>query len=102
MVKHVVCWELYDQALGGDKQTNARLIKERLEKLDESLPWMQSTEIGINAAKASSENYDVVLICVFDTFQALSDYKVHPEHQAFVGFVTPLAEHVVNVDFETH
>jgi len=101
MVKHVVCWRLYDQALGGDKQTNARMIKERLEKLDESLPMMQSTEVGINAEKTPDDNYDVVLICMFDDFQTLNDYKVHPEHQAFVEFVTPLAEHVVNVDFET-
>jgi antibiotic biosynthesis monooxygenase (ABM) superfamily enzyme len=100
MIKHVVCWKLYEQALEGDKQTNARMIKERLEKLDEALPMMQSTEVGINAEKAPGDNYDVVLICVFDSVQTLNDYKVHPEHQAFVEFVTPLAEDVVNVDFE--
>jgi len=100
MIKHVVCWKLYDQALGGNRETNARLIRERLKALDEALPMMQSVEIGINSGKAPGENYDVALICVFEGFQALHDYKNHPEHKAFVEFVTPLSEDVVNVDFQ--
>ncbi len=35
MVKHIVMWKLKDEAHGNDKATNAKMIKESLEALDE-------------------------------------------------------------------
>ena len=100
MIKHVVCWKLYEEALGKGKQRNAEMIRERLQALSEAIPTMHSVEIGVNSSRASQDNYDVTLLCEFDDFETLKAYQEHPEHQAFVEFVTPLTEHVVNVDFE--
>ena len=34
MIKHIVFWNLKDDALGNDKATNALLVKEKLEALN--------------------------------------------------------------------
>ncbi len=100
MVKHVVCWQLYEEAAGRDCQTNASLIKAELLALRELIPEMQSVEVGINAPQAHSDNYDVVLIAGFEDFSALERYQQHPEHKRFVEFVAPLRQHRVRVDYQ--
>lgn len=76
MVKHVVCWQLYEEALGRDKHRNAELIRERLIALSKVIPMMRWVEVGINSPRASDKNYDVTLLCEFDDFQALEDYNI--------------------------
>lgn len=101
MIKHVVCWDLYEQAAGRDKATNASLIKAELLALKELIPEMRSVEVGINAESADTENYDVVLIAEFDSFEDLKRYSSHSEHLRFVKFISELRRHRVAVDYET-
>ncbi|HKL37393.1 MAG TPA: Dabb family protein [Bacteroidales bacterium] len=100
MIKHVVCWQLYDQAEGRDKATNCSLVKAELLALKELIPEMRSVEVGENIPQAGSENYDVVLIAGFDTLKDLQRYQEHSEHQRFKKFVSPLQSDKIAVDFE--
>ena len=47
MVKHIVLWRLKDNAHGNDLQTNAYLIKEKLEGLRGRIPGLLTIEVGI-------------------------------------------------------
>ena len=40
-IQHVVAWRLKDSALGNDKATNARLLKEKLEALPGQIPGLR-------------------------------------------------------------
>lgn len=100
MIKHVVCWKLYENAEGKDKIQNAREITKRLLALKEKIPRIKSIEAGINSEKTQSDNYDVVLIARFNSFEDLDIYQKHPDHQDFVKFVTPLTSDKIAVDFE--
>jgi len=100
MVKHVVCWDLYDRAGGRDKSTNASLIKAELLALKDLIPEVQSIEVGLNDESANSHNYDVVLIAEFNDFEQLQHYSQHPEHKRFVDFISGLRRHRVAVDYD--
>ena len=100
MVKHIVCWNLYEKANGKTKQQNAMEIKEKLLDLKNKIPHIQTIEVGINSDKANPDNYDVVLITEFKSFGDLQIYQKHPAHQEFVEFVTPLRGNKVAVDYE--
>ena len=100
MIKHIVCWKLYDEASGRSKKENAEIIRQRLLDLKTKIPVIRKIEAGINAPAASSDNYDVVLITEFDSIDDLYFYRDHPDHQAFVRFIQPLRSHKVAVDFE--
>ena len=101
MVRHVVCWDLHEQAGGRDKSTNASLIKAELLALKELIPQIRNIEVGINAESADPKNYDVVLIAEFDNFEQLKGYSHHPEHQRFVNFISGIRRQRVAVDYET-
>ena len=100
MVKHIVCWKLYENAAGKTKKQNALKIKAKLLDLKNKIPQIQSIEVGINSDKAEPDNYDVVLISEFKNFEDLDIYQKHADHQAFVSFVTPLRSDKVAVDYE--
>lgn len=100
MIKHVVCWKLYEEASGRSKMKNAELIRQRLLDLKNKIPKIRKIEAGINAPDASSDNYDVVLITEFESVEDLHFYRDHPDHRAFVEFIHPLRSHKVAVDFE--
>ena len=38
MIKHIVMWKLKDEAEGSDKQTNAKIMKSKLEALWDLVP----------------------------------------------------------------
>ena len=100
MVKHIVCWNLFENAKGKTKQQNALEIKKKLLDLKNRIPQIQSIEVGMNSDKANSDNYDVVLITDFKNFEDLEIYQKHPAHQEFVRFVAPLRKDKVAVDYE--
>lgn len=98
MIKHIVMWRLQDHALGNDKATNARLIKEKLEALRGRIPGMLDIEVGIDFS-ASAQSADVVLYSEFESRQALDAYQSHPEHEALVPFVQAVRSDRLVVDY---
>lgn len=86
MIKHIVFWKLKESAEGKSKEFNAIEIKNRLEKLKDSIPQIFTIEVGINCYDGEAA-YDIAL---YSEFKSHSDYEVyqnHPEHKAVVEFV---------------
>ena len=80
MIRHIVMWQLKDEAEGKSKQENAAIIKKSLEALE--------------------NNFDVVLNCTLDDLDALSAYQVNPDHQKVVAYIVKVVSARVCVDYE--
>jgi hypothetical protein len=99
MIKHIVFWKLKEEALGNDKQTNAKLIKEKLEALRGEIQGLTSLEVGIDFSNTSM-SFDVALYSEFPTKADLDFYQEHPKHKALLGFITDCRTDRVVVDYE--
>lgn len=100
MVVHIVMWRLLDSALGSGRAANARLVQEKLEALRGRIPGLRRLEVGSDFS-ASPASADVVLVCEFDSREALAAYQAHPEHRAVVAFVTQVVAERRVADYET-
>ncbi|NTW69655.1 MAG: Dabb family protein [Chlorobiaceae bacterium] len=86
MIKHIVMWQLKDEAHGNGRQANAALIKEKLEALQGRIPGLSAIEVGLDFS-CSESSCDVVLYSEFVDRQSLDAYQAHPEHQALKPFI---------------
>lgn len=100
MIKHVVMWNLKEEALGNTKYENARLIKEKLEALKGQIPELKYIQVGVNDKDYAPTNCDVVLISEFENFETLNTYNIHPKHQEVVNFIKATTEKRVAVDYK--
>lgn len=86
MLKHIVMWQLKDQAEGADKATNAAKLKSLLETCAGIVPGMGAFEVAL-AQPGLEATYDVVLYSEFESAAALDAYQNHPTHVALKPFV---------------
>lgn len=100
MIQHLVVWRLKDSALGNDKATNARLLKEKLEALPGQIPGLVHLEVGLDFS-ATENSSDVVLVTAFATKEDLAAYQVHPAHKAVGLFVREVVAERRMVDYKT-
>lgn len=99
MIKHIVLFKLKNEALGNSKEQNAKMIKEKLDRLPSKIDVIREYEVGINFVD-SDRALDVSLISAFDTKQDLEEYRVHPDHIEVVTFIKDVTENSVVVDYE--
>lgn len=86
MLKHIVMWRFKDEAEGKTREENCRFIKERLEALPSSIPFIRSLEVGINAFPGPM-SADMVLVTEFESKADLDLYAGHPEHVKVSDYV---------------
>lgn len=87
MVRHLVLWKLKeDPENGKTKQENAAQIKQSLEALVGVIPGVLALEVGLNQTDRNRD-FDLCLVSLFESFEALSAYQTHPAHRAVQGFV---------------
>ena len=99
MVKHIVLWRLKDNAHGNDLQTNAYLLKEKLEGLRGRIPGLLTIEVGIDFSSTDS-SANLMLYSEFLDREALKSYQAHPEHQALIPFIGEATRERRLVDYE--
>lgn len=100
MIHHLVAWRLKDSALGNDKATNARLLKEKLEALPGQIPGLLRLEVGRDFS-ATENSSDVVLVTAFAAKADLAAYQIHPAHKAVGVFVREVVSERRMIDYET-
>jgi hypothetical protein len=99
VIKHIVVWRLKESAHGNDKQTNARLIKKKLEALNGRIPGLLRLEVGMDFS-ATESSADLALYSEFASREALDAYQIHPEHKAIMPFVGEARSERRMVDYE--
>ena len=91
MIKHIVMWQLKEQAEGADKATNALKMKAMLESCKDLVPGVLKLEVAI--AQAGLEcTCDIVLYMEFDSAHSLDAYQAHPHHVAMKPFIGAVRE----------
>lgn len=100
MVKHIVMFKFLEEAEGRSKSENVMMTKNMLDALQGGVPTLLSSKVTINDVKADPTNYDLVLESEFESFEALHEYIVHPEHKKVGEFMRPLRESRACVDYE--
>lgn len=92
MIKHIVMWKFLP---GKEKEVKEFLTG--LENLYGVIPQIKSQEIGVNVLP---NNYDAVLISLFDTPEDLQAYKTDPRHIAVSKLCKAIRTDRVAVDCE--
>lgn len=86
MLKHIVMWQLKEEAEGADKASNARKMKALLDDCAGIVPGILKFEVAL-AQPGLEATYDIVLYSEFASSAALDAYQNHPQHQALKPFV---------------
>jgi stress responsive A/B barrel domain protein len=96
MVKHIILWQIKDDA---DKASVKKNAKEALEGLAGKIDGLLSVKVHINGLESS--NADMMLETSFTDEAALKGYSVHPLHvKAADTYVRPFTKLRVCLDFE--
>ena len=97
MIRHIVMWNLKEEAEGHDKAYNAARIKKSLEALVGIVPGLISLEVGYNYTPGG---YDLCLCSRMESKEALEGYTNHPEHVKVKEFVHKVITDRVVGDYE--
>ena len=96
MVRHIILWQIKDDA---DKASVKKNAKEALEGLAGKIDGLLSVKVHINGLESS--NTDMMLETSFTDEAALKGYSVHPLHvKAADTYVRPFTKLRVCLDFE--
>ncbi|MBQ9927657.1 MAG: Dabb family protein [Lachnospiraceae bacterium] len=85
MVNHIVLWNLNEELTESERKEAALEIKSRLEAIKDAVAGVVLLELQIN--EADSSNRDIALISKFESWEALQNYQVSPEHVAAGKYV---------------
>jgi Stress responsive A/B Barrel Domain len=99
MIKHIVFWQLKDEALGYTKARNMELVKEKLMACARIVPGIVEFEVGLGGTSLEC-TYDVVLYSSFENKAALDAYQVHPQHEAIKSFISEVRSTRQCMDYE--
>ena len=96
MVKHIILWKLRSELSAAEKREKAIAIKAGLEGLKGQVPGLLDIRVQIDGVLETS-NADLM----FDSFESLKGYAVHPAHVAVAnGVVRPNTEIRTCLDFQ--
>ncbi len=95
MIRHIV---LFRMKKGLPEADRDRLV-DALKGLREKVPCVRDLEVGIDVGEKHN-SYDIALNSVFNSFDDVEAYAVHPEHVKVVELVKELCSTSVKVDYE--
>ena len=100
MIRHIVMFELLEEAEGKSRKENMELAKEKAEELRDKVPTLKGYQVVTNSPAADQTNYGIALICDFEDMAGLDEYQKHPDHKAFGAFITKVRKSRACIDFE--
>lgn len=92
MIKHIVMWKFKPGT-----ETEQEKFLTGLRGLMGVIPQIKEQEIGINQGK---NNYDAVLVSLFDSMEDLETYKTDPRHVAVASICKEIRVDRTAVDYE--
>ncbi len=97
MVKHIVFWKLTDEAKRENPQGLTEDLQGRFKALLGLVDGLTAIELGTNY---NGSEYDLALVCEFETRQAEAAYQTHPAHLAIKDRVHQVVCGRACVDYE--
>ena len=100
MLKHIVTYKFLPEAQGRAKKENIIIAKKLADEMAKSIPELISFCCGIGSPEQKSDQYDILLICGLQDFDALAAYKQSPAHKAFGAHCHAVSSDRAAIDFE--
>lgn len=101
MIKHIVFWNLLEEAEGAGKSENADKIKTMLEELVHHIPQIKHIEVGKNFNK-SEFAFDLCLFSLFESKEDLEIYQNHEKHKQVAEFMKKVVSRRAVCDFDDY
>ncbi len=98
MIRHIVMWNLHEQAEGADKATNLEKAKALLMSCAQVVPGIHTFEVATATSGMDCTN-DLVLHMLVDDAQVLAAYQNHPQHVAIKPFMKAVVQERRCMDF---
>lgn len=98
MIKHIVMWNLKEEAAGATAAENGAKVKEMIEALNGKIAELKHVEVSVDIFEATQE-WGMVLYSEFDSKEDLHTYAVHPLHQECVAFIKQVVSSRDAVDY---
>jgi len=98
MIRHIVMWNLHDQAAGADKATNLVQAKTLLLSCAQVVPGIRAFDVATATPGMDCTN-DLVLHMLLDDAQVLAAYQNHPQHVAIKPFMKAVVSERRCMDF---
>lgn len=100
MIRHIVMFKIKENA---DNKSKAELLAKAdllLQNFEEEIEPLKKFNYAVNSDEAPDSNYDLVLICDFDTINDLNEYQNHPKHLEFGKFIVEVRENRACIDYD--
>ena len=98
MIRHIVMWNLLNQAQGADKATNLEKARALLMSCAQVVPGIRAFEVATAVDGMECTN-DLVLHMLVDDAQVLAAYQNHPDHLAIKPFMKAVVQERRCMDF---
>jgi hypothetical protein len=98
MIRHIVMWNLLEQAEGADKATNLEKAKTLLLSCAQVVPGIRAFEVATATPGMDCTN-DLVLHMLLDDAKVLAAYQNHPQHVAIKPFMKAVVKERRCMDF---
>ncbi|WP_419779046.1 Dabb family protein [Maridesulfovibrio sp.] len=98
MIKHIVMWNLKEEAAGAPAAENGAKVKEMIEALNGKIAELKHVEVSVDIFEATQE-WGMVLYSEFDSKEDLHTYAVHPLHQECVAFIKQVVSSRDAIDY---
>ena len=83
MLRHIVMYKFLPEAQGRSREENLKIASELAQAMEREIKVLKYFQCGIGSREAKETNYDVVLVCDMEDFDALSEYKAAQAHKRF-------------------
>ena len=100
MIKHIVMWTIRSGETSGSKPERMAEVKTRILGLKGKIKEIVSMEVNYNSPSASDDNYDVIMISEFRSWEELEVYQNHPDHQEVVEYIRNVRQNRAAIDYE--
>ena len=97
MLRHIITWNYGDGFTVEQNKENALKIKEGFEALNNTIDGLIEIKIYINELPTSSK--DLILTSLFESTEALADYKADPNHKKVSAFVKTVLKNRACIDY---
>jgi hypothetical protein len=98
MIRHIVMWNLHEQAEGADKATNLEKAKALLMSCAQVVPGIRAFEVA-TATPGMDCTHDLLLHMLLDDAQVLAAYQNHPDHLAIKPLINAIVQERSSMDF---
>lgn len=95
MIRHIVFFKFKENTSNNERET----LISSLEDLKDKIEVVRELKVGRDVGNKPN-SYHIALDSVFDTFDDVETYAVHPDHVEVVKMVKEVCESSVKVDYE--